>query len=331
MCADLIDVISSKQLKLGAWKALLFCLPATEGLIQQFYRSFPIFLTSSTTSNDGGIHFILVDGRALSELDLAAFFKSQEEKVIWRNFHEDLISAYSAFGQARTKEDPKFVGLESFFFSWPLYWYLSHRSSIVKSETTKIFFALVVDQPDVQAYVSFLISLIFLSARWHIGRGGLCLHSSAIARSGSSGFLFLGNSGAGKSTAAYFGMGLGYLALGDDLNFVMNNGVGRYILSACLSPKVSEVGYSSLQPKLRAIFKLVKDSDDKIEPLSKAETVRALLDGLNQVPKAHLLEDELFKVAFHTICDIARRIPAFELHFRKSPDFWKLIDEQFPD
>jgi len=40
---------------------------------------------------------------------------------------------------------------------------------------------------------------------------------------------------------------------------------------------------------------------------------------------------EYLRRSIRTIGDLARTIPGYELHFRKSPDFWKLIDAEFPD
>ena len=38
--------------------------------------------------------------------------------------------------------------------------------------------------------------------------------------------------------------------------------------------------------------------------------------------------DDLMKHSFEFIAGLARKVPGYELHFRKSPDFWKLIDGQ---
>jgi hypothetical protein len=123
----------------------------------------------------------------------------------------------------------------------------------------------------------------------------------------------------------------GHPALGDDLNFVIRDGKAGYMLSAAPSPRISPVGYSMLRPPLRGIFKLMQDEQDYLVPLSQQQTAHILLDGFNQVPKTNALPDNAYGMAFHTIGNIARTIPGYELHFRKSPDFWDVIDAEFPD
>ena len=44
---------------------------------------------------------------------------------------------------------------------------------------------------------------------------------------------------------------------------------------------------------------------------------------------SHVLVDDVLKSAFSISTAMAREIPGYELHFRKSPHFWNLIDEQF--
>lgn len=155
------------------------------------------------------------------------------------------------------------------------------------------------------------------------------MHSSAIAR-GQKGFLFLGNSEAGKTTVARLSVGLGYPALGDDINFVLRDGKSGYHLVAAPSPVLSPVGYSSLRPSLRGIFSLVQDERDHLVPMSSKQIAQVLFDQfLHKTPYTKKLPDQAIELAFRTCCTIARTVPGYELHFRKSPDFWKVIDAEF--
>jgi len=76
----------------------------------------------------------------------------------------------------------------------------------------------------------------------------------------------------------------------------------------------------------------VKDEYDALNPLQPEQVARALFKEFYQeTPHIRKFSDEFIKLGFQICCDIARKIPGYELHFRKSHDFWKLIDEQFPD
>jgi hypothetical protein len=43
-----------------------------------------------------------------------------------------------------------------------------------------------------------------------------------------------------------------------------------------------------------------------------------------------ILNDRMMEKLFRQIALLARNVPGYEMHFRKSLDFWKLIDEQIP-
>ena len=141
----------------------------------------------------------------------------------------------------------------------------------------------------------------------------------------------MGESGKGKTTVAQLSVETGHIALGDDLNFIIQVRPNDYKLGVAPSIVPTLSSYSMLNPSLRGIFKLTKDNHDELIQLSPRNIAKNLLESLKQIPKAASLSDQIFQNAFQTISSIARAVPGYELHFRKSPDFWKLIDERFPD
>ena len=175
-----------------------------------------------------------------------------------------------------------------------------------------------------------LLNSIHLATWWHVLRDGLCLHSVGVVKE-NRGFLFLGDSEAGKTTVAKLSIACGYPALGDDLNIIMCAGESGYRLAAVPSPMLSPVGYSMLRPPLKGVFTLVQDRRDYLEPMSHRQTAHALFESFMQTPSGGKLPDEAACLAFRTCCNIARRIPGYELHFRKTSDFWEIIDERFSD
>lgn len=190
--------------------------------------------------------------------------------------------------------------------------------------------ALIVVDPTNSDVGQMLIPLLLMANWWHIHNGHLCVHSSAFVGE-NSGFLFLGQSGSGKSTVVKLINSLGLQALGDDLNYIIQEDTGSFSLASAPNPNMLPFGYSLAHPKLRYIFKLVKDENDFIIPLSVKDTTKLLVDGFGQTPKSAMFPNEMFRSVLNVSAEIARIIPGYELHFRKSPDFWQLIDEQFPD
>jgi hypothetical protein len=206
----------------------------------------------------------------------------------------------------------------------------SNVDKLIYSKQRELFdpSILVVERSGEYLHLQIYLYSLLLATYWHVERGGFCVHSSAVAR-GNSGFLFVGESGAGKTTIAQLSTLIGYSALGDDLNFVISENTNTYRLVAVPSPKLSPAGYSSLQPTLQGVFKLVQDCRDYLVPLSSMQTACILYDSFRQVPKTNLFSGNVFGLVLKTVASIARQVPGYELHFRKSPDFWKLIDERF--
>ncbi len=160
-----------------------------------------------------------------------------------------------------------------------------------------------------------------MSAYWHIMQGRGLFHAAGILHK-KNGYLFAGASGAGKSTISGFSKEQGDKIIHDD-HVVIYQGEDRRWF-------VSDASYSVSDSPIKAILFLVQDHEDRLFPISTARTVKGLMKSLDEHGK-HALFGDVYQSAFSTCSGIARCIPSYELHFRKSADFWKLIDEQFPD
>lgn len=101
--------------------------------------------------------------------------------------------------------------------------------------------------------------------------GGAVIHGSAVV-DGDQAFLFAGRSGAGKSTVSRMALESGRTVLSDDLNALLPGPV----LAGLPFTGDLDRGERGQYP-LRALFRLEKDTDDRLLPLSRAEAVACLL------------------------------------------------------
>lgn len=158
--------------------------------------------------------------------------------------------------------------------------------------------------------------------------GGAVLHSAGVVRDGAA-FLFLGRSGAGKTTAARLSLARGAEVLSDDLNALMLGGA-RGGAGGCVVLKLPFTGdlgeRRALRPPLPlgGLLRLAQDSADALTPLSRAETLACLLacaPFVNVDPhRRERLEQVLLALA------AAASPRAFTLRFSLSGGFWSIID-----
>jgi hypothetical protein len=159
-----------------------------------------------------------------------------------------------------------------------------------------------------------------LGLHWHVTHGGAAFHASGVDRN-DKGYLFLGQSGAGKSTAASLS-GQVHATIVHDDQVLLASVSGQYLIS---HPD------SRINPPLRAVFFLKQSQKDCLVRLTPQATGEALGNSLLEYAIGQDLYGPWVRQAFNNAAAIARAIPGYELHFRKRPDFWKLIDEQFPN
>lgn len=177
--------------------------------------------------------------------------------------------------------------------------------------------------------------------RWLLANKNILIHSSGVIHRRKA-FLFLGRSGSGKTTITELCYP-GAKIIHDDMVFLHADN-NRFFLFA--SPEINNVVSKRDEQSVLAsdLFKygdellsgmfVIKQSRvNSLRPLSSLESAYALISAFLEFPRMHdyVPTSAEMKYAMSTLADAARSIPAYELHFRKSPDFWQLIDEQFPD
>jgi hypothetical protein len=104
--------------------------------------------------------------------------------------------------------------------------------------------------------------------------GGALFHSAGVVAQDGA-WLFLGRSGAGKSTLARLSLGEGRQVLSDDLNAVLRE--GDHCSVAPVPFAGDHRGLVTERPRLAAICKLRQGDETRLDPLSPAEALAAML------------------------------------------------------
>jgi len=177
------------------------------------------------------------------------------------------------------------------------------------------YFLLIDGTEGFDLYIIFLSFILNLNK---INLGFIPLHAAAVIRNGWI-YLFLGPSGSGKSTLAQLSRKIGSEILDED----------QVLLHRCKDVKgcysVNAWAYDTRQSELpiRAVFKLQHSRIDKINPLGQLQVASLLMKSHLQIMRDG---PGILPSAFHFISEAARSMPGYHLYFRKSHEFWELID-----
>jgi hypothetical protein len=189
---------------------------------------------------------------------------------------------------------------------------LHHRGRVVQPETD---FAPPAQYADYgcDSFLRVILSFRLLESN------GLLVHAAGLVKDGK-GYLFVGKSGAGKSTVARLSSGT-CAVLSDDLTFTSLSDAGGMIYGTPFFGDFGTAGTNVGAP-LEAILFLRQAPFNRALPLSAADAVRKLLPsvayfGNDRTGMAAVLEAAL---AF------CRRIPCYDLDFTKDVSFWRHLD-----
>ena len=149
-------------------------------------------------------------------------------------------------------------------------------------------------------------------------QGGLLVHAASAVRNGKA-FLFAGVSGAGKTTISRLAPPDATL-LTDEISYLRRNGHGYVAHGTPFAGELAKVG-ENIQAPLGALFLLHQAPENKIQPVSEGEAVRALMESI--LFFAH--DSELVNKVFESACDLVRRVPVFRLSFVPDHRVWELI------
>lgn len=150
--------------------------------------------------------------------------------------------------------------------------------------------------------------------------GGAMIHSACVVDDGEA-YLFVGTSGAGKSTISRLSLETGRSVLSDDLNAlsVMKDGsvVEKLPFTGDLGPSTTELA----SYPLRAICRLQKGEKNEIQSISRAEAIASLVTCSPNVNVNPYRQDHLVA----NLQSLTRSVPTRVLTFSMDGDFWELL------
>jgi hypothetical protein len=153
--------------------------------------------------------------------------------------------------------------------------------------------------------------------------GGAILHSAGLVKDGAA-YVFLGRSGAGKTTVSALGQAQGGEVLSDDLNALCPDRAAGCLVHKL--PFTGEIGdRRALRPPvpLGALLRLQKDVRDELLPLSRAQTVACMMACAPFLNADPCRRERLEAVLLDLLA--AAPPPAFVLRFSLSGAFWSIL------
>ena len=149
-------------------------------------------------------------------------------------------------------------------------------------------------------------------------QGGFLVHAASAIRGGRA-YLFVGVSGAGKTTISRLAPPDAHL-LTDEISYVRRQG-DQYL--ACGTPfagELARVGENQSAP-VSTLFLLEKGPENRIEPVAPGDAVRLLMRNI-----LFFAEDsELVRLVFRSACEFVEWVPVRRLIFVPDERVWEII------
>jgi len=163
-----------------------------------------------------------------------------------------------------------------------------------------------------------LDSLMRMFLSWELlSRNGFLLHAASVVRNGRA-YIFVGKSGAGKSTVASLSPAGSVLT--DEISLLLkNNGEWR----AFGTPFWGEfhAAGSNMSAPVAGVFHLVKAREIRTRPLRGASLLRALLPNILFFSSKTQDHQRLLEIAGAA----SEEIPGHTLEFRRNRKFWEVL------
>jgi hypothetical protein len=149
-------------------------------------------------------------------------------------------------------------------------------------------------------------------------QGGMLMHASSVAWGGRS-FVFTGVSGAGKTTISRLCPPDAHI-LTDEMSFIRPQEEGYFAHGTPFSGELGRPG-ENLNAPLSGVFLLAKGPENRIDTLSPAEAVRALMANILYFAR----DDALTARVFDNAIALAECVPVRRLTFYPDAHVWDFI------
>lgn len=166
-------------------------------------------------------------------------------------------------------------------------------------------------------------SLSYAYSQLMASNRGMLLHATAVIK-GKKAFIFLGVGGAGKSTIA--GLSKRYKVLGDDIIAVRKMGGHYYAFSTPWKQAPFIKPDRHAKGRISAIFFIKKSDRTSFRSLQPEHALMKMLS--NHIHFLVYTKRLLTEKIFFTTADFTKRIPAYEMEFEKTRDFWRELDKE---
>jgi hypothetical protein len=148
--------------------------------------------------------------------------------------------------------------------------------------------------------------------------GGFLVHAASAVKNGRA-FLFMGVSGAGKTTISRLAPS-DVAVLTDEISYMRPGRRGYEAFGTPFAGELARIG-ANLRAQLEAVYLLVQGPENKIEAVSESEALQAFLRNVLFFAHDRELVEKVFRNAF----DFISRIPVYRLTFVPDAKVWDLI------
>jgi hypothetical protein len=153
--------------------------------------------------------------------------------------------------------------------------------------------------------------------------GGALIHSAGIVDDGAA-CLFVGPSGAGKTTISRLSVDTGRTVLSDDLNAICPGDQGPEVEKV---PFYGDLGPSPLEHKrypLRRVFRLEKSTTNGLRSMGRAQAIASLLACSPNVNRNPYRQDLLVS----NLEALIQEVPAHVLMFSREGGLWDVLESK---
>ncbi len=148
-------------------------------------------------------------------------------------------------------------------------------------------------------------------------RRGFLLHAASVVRDGRA-YIFTGRSGAGKSTVA--SLSPAGTVLTDEISLLRFTDGCWHAYGTPFWGEFRAAGLNEHYP-IAGIYNLAQATEDRREPLTRKEILRALLPCV----LFFTTNPEANRALLHMLLGMVEQVPCYRLHFRRAAKFWKVV------